>query len=280
MRKRKDKKKRAVIWSLLFVMTLGIDFYFVKNVLKEDSVVANSTTLLSEDSISNEANTDNVTGKQSSKKQKNNDQKNKNRVLLDVPYINQTKDYLNACESISTVMALQYLGIDISVDEFINQYLDKGKVPYHDKDGVYWGSSPWEVFPGNPTDETGWGCYAPVIAKALNKFMDKDTYQVKELYNTRISKLCKDYIDKGTPVIFWATIEMQEPYKGSTWKLIGSEEKFTWIRPMHCVLLVGYDDDYYYFNDPWEKKAQRYKKADVEKAYKGLYQQAVVVTKK
>ncbi len=280
MRKRKVKQRRAIALFLLFILVIGVDVYVIKHFVKEDSALATTNDYLSVDALMNEANKDNSGGKDITVNIEDNSIDNKNKVLLDVPYINQTKDYINACESISTVMALQYLGIDITVDDFINKYLDKGEIPYHDKDGGYWGSNPWQVFPGNPTDETGWGCYAPVIVNAINKFLDKDRFDVLELYNERITTLCSDYIDKGIPVIFWATIGMQAPYKGSSWKFIDSKETFTWIRPMHCVLLVGYDDEYYYFNDPWEKKACKYKKAEVERAYRGMYQQAVVVTRK
>ena len=279
MKKRKVKKKRAVVWFLLFVLIVGIDVYFIKYLLTDDSVIATTDTSVSEESV-NEANKDNLSGKHANNSKEDGVDTSSNKVLLDVPYMNQKKDYINACESISTVMALHYLGIDITVDDFINKYLDKGKVPYYDENGVYTGSDPWKVFPGDPTDETGWGCYAPVIVNALNKFLDKDTYDVQELYNEKISTLCSEYIDKGVPVIFWATINMQAPYKGASWKLMDSDKEFTWIRPMHCVLLIGYDDHYYYFNDPWRNKASKYKKADVERAYRGLYQQAVVVTKK
>ncbi|MBR4881283.1 MAG: C39 family peptidase, partial [Clostridia bacterium] len=48
---------------------------------------------------------------------------------IDVTYINQLDDYPNGCEAVSTVMALSYLGIDISVDDFIDRYLDMGDTP-------------------------------------------------------------------------------------------------------------------------------------------------------
>ncbi len=279
VRKQKVKKKRAIVFFLLFILVIGVDIYVIRYFMKEDSVIVSTADYLAEDTMLNEANKDNSDGKVTKDKKEDVTKEGKNKVLLDVPFINQTKDYLNACESISAVMALQYLGIDITVDDFITDYLDKGVAPYRDKHGVYRGSNPWEKFPGNPKDDTGWGCYAPVIVNALNKFIDKDKYDVQELYNEKVSSLCSDYIDHGVPVIFWATIDMKAPSKGSSWKLVDSDEKFTWIRPMHCVLLVGYDDNYYYFNDPWVKKAYKYKKAEVERAYKGLYQQAVVVTK-
>ena len=42
------------------------------------------------------------------------------KVCIDVPYIDQSKLYPTGCESVSTVMLLRFLGIDITVDEFIN----------------------------------------------------------------------------------------------------------------------------------------------------------------
>ena len=47
------------------------------------------------------------------------------KVCIDVPYIDQSKLYPTGCESVSTVMLLRFLGIDITVDEFIEKYLEK-----------------------------------------------------------------------------------------------------------------------------------------------------------
>ena len=49
--------------------------------------------------------------------------------LLNVPYINQRMDYPTGCESVSAVMALQYAGVDITVDTFIDDCLDTGERP-------------------------------------------------------------------------------------------------------------------------------------------------------
>ena len=43
------------------------------------------------------------------------------KVCIDVPYIDQSKLYPTGCESVSTVMLLRFLGIDITVDEFIEK---------------------------------------------------------------------------------------------------------------------------------------------------------------
>ncbi|MBE6562591.1 MAG: hypothetical protein E7660_02520 [Ruminococcaceae bacterium] len=201
-------------------------------------------------------------------------------AILEAPYINQLRDFPNGCESCSTVMALNHVGIDITTEEFIENYLDMSRLPYVNDKGKYVGASPWEYFLGDPRLSTGLCCYAPVIGNALEKFIDPEEYKVTEHYNVPLEDLCRDYITKNIPIIFWGTMYMKEPYLMDwTWQIDGAEdgETFTWVAPMHCLLLVGFDDEYYYFNDPVAGKKVAYTKADTEAAYEGLYKQAVTV---
>ena len=75
--------------------------------------------------------------------------------LLNVPFIDQRKKYPTGCESISAVMALQYLGISISPETFIDNYLDKGRTPYSDESGNLFGDDPRKVFWATLTAKTG-----------------------------------------------------------------------------------------------------------------------------
>ncbi len=86
------------------------------------------------------------------------------KTLLSVPLITQ-KDYPTGCESVTSVMALHFAGYDISVEEFIDEYLKIGK--YYAEDGQYYGNSPYSCFIGNPRTGSGFGCFAPVIHDAL-----------------------------------------------------------------------------------------------------------------
>ena len=199
--------------------------------------------------------------------------------ILNVPYIYQCIDYPNGCESCSTVMALNYLGIDITTDEFIDNYLDMCEVPHVDENGVYAGYSQWTHFAGDPRDSSGLCCYAPVIVNALNKFIDTSKYKIDEMYDVPIEDLCAKYITNGIPVVFWATMYMQAPFDmGWSWTVPDTGEIFTWVAPMHCMLLVGFDDDFYYFNDPVAGKQVAYTKEATETAYEGLFRQAVAIS--
>jgi hypothetical protein len=69
---------------------------------------------------------------------------------------------------------------------------------------------------------------------------------------------------------------MAEPFKGDSWEFKG--KKITWIRPEHCLLLIGYDSDNYIFCDPMRQEDKTvYPKSSVERAYEALHSQAVVI---
>ncbi len=199
-------------------------------------------------------------------------------VILDVPYIYQRIDYPNGCESVSAVMALQYMGVEIDTDNFISEYLDMGTAPYY-QNGQWYACNPAEQFPGDPRTSGGWGCYPEVIKKAVDK-MELENLEAVVLKDVSISTLCSEFTDNGIPVVFWATIDMKKPYSHITWQIEGTDDYHTWIMPFHCLLLVGYDEKYYYFNDPWQKKCAAYSKKDVQNAYCSLGREALVIVPK
>ena len=192
------------------------------------------------------------------------------KIIPNVPFISQIGTYPTGCESVTTVMALQYAGVDISVDTFIDTYLDKRDFPF----------DPYETFGGNPRSTSGYGCYATVVKRALDKFVSPETHSVRRLTGWSLENLCREYIDNDVPVILWATMGMKKPYVSRTWTY-GGTTTVNWIAPEHCLLLVGYDDNHYIFNDPLKYAGLTYySKEAVEVAYQGLYEQAIVIENK
>lgn len=171
---------------------------------------------------------------------------------IPVPYISQKDKYPTGCESVSSVMLLQYLGYKITVDEWIENYLECQE--FENRNGRLYGGDPRKVFCGNPYKEDGMGCYAPVICSTLNKIFEEDgKYEAVDETGRPIEELLQEYIDQDMPVIFWCCIDMKEPVTGPEWYLKEEPEKmFTWISNEHCMLLTGYDEDGYYFHDPYE----------------------------
>lgn len=196
--------------------------------------------------------------------------------FIDVPYIDQTGGgAFTGCESVTAVMLLNYLGIDLSIYDFIDSYLDKR--PFEERNGELYGPDPRKVFAGDPYDSEAMGCYAPVIINSLKRILG-DRYEVTDETGASVEELCAKYIDNGMPVILWATIDMKEYIEGPDWKLFETGEKFTWRSNEHCLLLVGYDGEEYIFNDPWQNNGiVRHNKALVEDRYASQYSQAIGV---
>lgn len=190
-------------------------------------------------------------------------------IIENVEHICQLNKWPNGCESVSAVMALNFFGIDVSVDYFIDNYLEMSALPF----------DPYKTYGGNPRDGSGFGCYAPVIKSALDKALAGSDYAADIVSSATVESLCEKYIQNNIPVIFWATQDMQKPFEGKTWEYGG--RSITWIRPEHCLLLIGYTKDSYVFCDPLKTESTTsYPKESVETAYKGLNSQAVVIMPK
>ena len=199
-------------------------------------------------------------------------------VCIRAPYIDQSGAYPTGCESVSAVMLLQFLGVDITVDEFIENCLEKKE--FEERDGELFGPDPRKYFCGSPYDEDSFGCYAPVLVDALRKTLG-DGYDIVDETGTPTEELIMRYIEKGMPVIYWACINMREPVTGPCWHLYDTGEMFTWISNEHCMLLVGYDEQGYYFNDPYENNGRiHYPKEITEDRHRAQHMQAVAVRKK
>lgn len=196
--------------------------------------------------------------------------------LIDVPYINQRAKYPTGCESVSAVMALQFAGYDITPEDFINNFLPKSPAPYIDINGQSLGYNPSKTFLGDPFSKDGWGCYFPVIRRCLYTITDEGRHTVETLYKTPLHDLCY-YIDRDIPVIIWATQGMNKTKKSKSWTIVDTGASFTWVSPNHCLLLVGYDDTGYYFNDPLTHKNCRYPADITEKRYNAMGKQALAI---
>lgn len=197
------------------------------------------------------------------------------KVLLDTPYISQI-GYPTGCESASAVMLLRDAGYSTSIDTFIDTALDKGSL--YSSGGKLYGPHPDEAFIGDPRSSSGFGCYAPVITKALNKLLTNGDTAVN-ITGTPLSQLLTDYIDKGQPVAIWATINMVQSTPGRQWYLTSNGSLFTWKRSEHCLVLVGYDDNYYYINDPYKGNGLKaYARSTVEARYTYMGSQAVIIS--
>lgn len=197
-------------------------------------------------------------------------------LIKDVPLLGQFPYYPTGCESVATVSVLNFYGDDITVDDFIDGYLETDMSFYY-KDGKRYGPSPYEYFLGNPRTAGSWGCMSPVIAKGLVKYIGED--RVINTFDSTLEELCDEYVKNGKPVIVWVSIHMLEITRTNYWYLEDGTQ-FYWPNNEHCMVFIGYDDWYYYFSDPYVPAIVRYTKETAQDRFESLGSQAIIVTEK
>ena len=209
--------------------------------------------------------------------------------LVEVPYMHQL-DVVYGCEAVSATMALQFYGVEITWREFTDKYLITR--PWRvDENGERFGPDPFAAYPGDPYSDSGpncgYGCYAPALAKSMNKVLPENLRAVVTS-DLKLIDLTKNYIDRGEPVIIWATMDMLPSRLTTEWTIDYVDEnsryrlgdKFTWNGNEHCLVLVGYDANRYFFNDPYKNHGLiGYDRELVELRFREQGSQSVVVRK-
>ncbi len=211
--------------------------------------------------------------KEAEKKKKS---KKKDGVLLEVENLSQLPDYPTGCETVSAAMLCSFYGLSFDPDVFIKSYLPMQEAP-HDEGGWWVGGDMWEAFLGDPRTDYGWGCYATALAPALSAYLEESGYRAEAVVGKELSEIVSETLDKGRPALLWGTIDMVQGAIRHVWTVRGTTETRSWVYPMHCMLLVGYDEDSYLFNDPLKGETVSYPKADVEAAYKIQRKQALLL---
>lgn len=201
-------------------------------------------------------------------------------IIEDVPYYSQHGLLPTGCELVSAKMLLEYYtGTPVDIQDII----DRVDCQYPQSvNGVPCAPHPSEAFIGSPWDPTSFGCFAPIICDMMNDLLPDD-YMAVETTGTPLSELAETYIPQGRPVLVWATIGMckSSPYLG--WYLsdehcLPTDEWYDWLVNEHCLVLVGYDADYYYFNDPYAwGTGTRYGRELVEMRYEEMSRYSAVV---
>lgn len=191
---------------------------------------------------------------------------------------------LAGCEIYACTMLLQYLEYDIDEFEFADNYLITYPMSW-DEDGNRYGPDMNSAFAGDVY--TGFGINAPAMTKSMNSYLDT-TDKGKKAYDTTgtsLEQLCEDYVKRDIPVMVWATARMDEPYIEKTWIVNYVDENATtkigdtygWNEHEHCLLLVGYDEENYYFCDSLEGCIMGYERKITETRYEQLGSQSIVV---
>lgn len=205
------------------------------------------------------------------------DYSQKDQPKKEVPFIKQNPDYPNGCESVSAVMLLQSYGIDITVEEFVNEYLKKNVI--YSKDGDRYGPDPRSTYAGDPTSETmGFGVFEPGIKLAIEKVLhDKAKKETDyNVYGSEQKEPLSYLAASKLPIVIWATTNYEPVNEMWTWRSYDKKYTYTYPKNSHTIVVIGMDEEYYYVNDPLQEEGNmKVEKKKLEESFDSLGRQVV-----
>jgi uncharacterized protein YvpB len=172
-------------------------------------------------------------------------------AMLNAPLIKQYPELNSGCEITTLAMMLQFYGIQKGKMELIPE-MKYDKTAYKlDQNGkiVYWGN-PNIGFVGDVTGRAkGFGIYHTALIHLLKKYIPTAVDLTGKPFDVLESKIAE-----GIPVEVWTTIDYIENVQWTEWDTSIGPIRATFSE--HAVLLVGYDKDNVYVNDPLSGKSK------------------------
>ena len=205
------------------------------------------------------------------------------KKLLNVEPLLQD-NYPSGCEIYASVTLLNYYGFSVDDIEFVENYLHTE--PIGDDGENYYGPSLYSAFAGSA--DFGYGVYAPSLKSSINQYLSDYHADLTATIesNCTLDDLCKRHINSTRPVIIWGTTDMEEPYEYIDWVIDYADDQsklkegdiFHWPTTEHCMVLIGYDEEQYYFADSLDATVVSYPKEACETAFKALGSQAIYLS--
>jgi uncharacterized protein YvpB len=173
----------------------------------------------------------------------------KKSAHLTAPLVRQFPELPSGCEVSSLTMLLQFAGIGKNKMELVSELKFDPTPLKRAPDGsiAYWGN-PNIGFVGDITGKTkGFGVYHTALMDLLLKNIPTGI----DLTGKPFEALEKQ-IANGIPVVVWTTIDYMEP-NWVVWDTSLGPIRTTFME--HAILMVGYDEQNVYVNDPLSGKS-------------------------
>lgn len=178
-------------------------------------------------------------------------QEKQKSAMIDAPAIKQLPELPAGCEVTSLTMLLQFKGIEKSKMDLAAE-MPKDNTPISlNADGsiAYWGN-PNTGFVGDVTrKQRGFGIYHAGLFPLLKAYVPSAIDVTGEPF-----EMYEEQVARGIPVIAWTTIDFNSPYQWVIWDTPIGPIQTSFAE--HAVLLVGYDEENVFLNDPLSGQKQ------------------------
>jgi uncharacterized protein YvpB len=195
--------------------------------------------------------------------------------MLKAPLVSQLPELKSGCEITTLSMMLQFYGIQKDKMELLPEMMYDKTAYKKDIHGniVYWGN-PNLGFVGDITGRTaGFGIYHTALIVLLKKYIPTAVDLTGKPF-----EVLEEKIDEGIPVEVWTTIDYDDSVDWLEWDTSIGPIRATYSE--HAVLLVGYDKDNVYVNDPLTGLSNaKVNKALFKRTWEMMEKQAISYTK-
>ncbi|MGG0645727.1 C39 family peptidase [Bacillus mycoides] len=191
-------------------------------------------------------------------------------MITEVPFIRQLPELPRGCEVTSLTMLLQHKGVQVDKMQLASEI---HRVPFK-QNGLH--GNPYEGFVGNiyTKAEPGYGVYNQPIFNLVEKYIPE---KVINLTGRDVQDLYK-VISSGSPVwvIINTTFKPLAESSFETWNTSSGKVKITYYE--HSVVVIGYDQNFVYVNDPLANNPRKaVPRAEFEKAWEQMGKQAITI---
>ncbi|MCL2881595.1 MAG: C39 family peptidase [Coriobacteriia bacterium] len=164
--------------------------------------------------VMDKATTGSIQSEKAQLRGKQDDLRDREGVLLNVPVISQRPVFIAGCEAASTAMLITYAGHPMSTADVI------AVMPYS--------GNPAKGYVGNPRTWDGYTIYPSAMKSVVQKYLGTGI----DLTDCGMDTI-HEYLRAGKPVVCWL-----------------GPGALPGISP-HCVCVTGYKDDTIFYNDPY-----------------------------
>ncbi|MBJ8053121.1 C39 family peptidase [Bacillus cereus] len=191
-------------------------------------------------------------------------------MITEVPFIRQLPELPRGCEVTSLAMLLQHKGVQVDKMQLASEI---HRVPFKQNDLH---GNPYEGFVGNiyTKAEPGYGVYNQPIFNLAEKYIPEKLINltgrdVQDLYKVISS-------DSPVWVIINTTFKPLAESSFETWNTSSGKVKITYYE--HSVVVIGYDQNFVYVNDPLANNPRKaVPRAEFEKAWEQMGKQAITI---
>lgn len=194
------------------------------------------------------------------------------QVILDAPVIQQNPELKYGCEVTSLAMLLQHAGIDADKTNLAQRMVtDPDPLEQSDSGDILRWGNPHDGFVGDVSGTNrGYAIYAKPLQNLMQQYLPDRTVNL----TGRPFEDLIEQIRKGKPVVVWTTAHYSPPRQWEQWSHDDQQIKATMEE--HAVLLVGFDLQHVYVNDPLTgDKARKTPRDPFVEAWKQLGSQAL-----